>query len=246
MPEVTLHDLLADHETDRQGLRPPGLTASSNTPICFRQTALKLHNIPPSDPVEPVTAATVGTLIHDAVARIWQAADPDALVEVTGAHGTADVVRPNHLGVRDLKAVSGWVFDQWAADGPPDSVWTQLAIYAHDHDAGDDWTLIVDALCRDDGRCATYSRPYSRAAGEEAAGALRDLAWDLTGSSPWDAEPSGAWGAAWVCQRCPWATLCGQGTRPPEPPTDLDDPQPGAAQHVGEAVGPDDRVRDGQ
>lgn len=225
---ITLHTVLAEYERQRQADRDhTRLSASGNDPLCDRQTALRLAGTEPSDPTEPVTAATVGTLIHLGMTEVWTQVDPDAYTEQRGEHGTADVVHHGDLLVRDLKTVNQYVFDQWAeAGGPPEGVWNQLRIYAHDNDAAPGWQLVVDALCRDDGRCATYTRPYHPTEGEDAVADLGTLGEALgdPDQDPWQVEPTGAYGPDWVCERCPFRTPCGRGTRPRDVAPPLDDP----------------------
>lgn len=212
---TSLHDLLAAYETSRQRQRPTGLTASGAQPYCDRQTAYRLQDVPISDEREPVTAATVGTMLHETYARLWAEHDPDALIEISGPHGTADVVRPHRREVRDLKTVAPHAFDRWARNGGPDQrVWQQVAIYAADHGATTGWTLTIDALDRQDGRCATYTTRYDPAQGQQAVKDLQALNDHLTTIPPHQAEPTGLDAAPWVCQRCPWTTTCGDAPTP--------------------------------
>lgn len=209
MTTIQLHDILARFEADRQGERPDGLTASGLHPICPRQTALTLQHVHKTDDEPAVSAATVGTMLHAWYEDYWRTNDPGAIVEVRGAHGQPDVYRPDVPEVRDLKTVNRYKFDAWVAQGPTDDVWDQLAIYGHDVDLPDNADLVIDALCRETGRAATYVAVYAREWGSNAVAELEALSARLSTVTPLDAPIGGREGRGdYFCDRCPWRSLC--------------------------------------
>jgi hypothetical protein len=209
-----LHTLLAEYEGDHQGARPNGLTASGLHPVCHRQTAYDLNGYEPTNETDPVSAATVGTMLHETYEKLWRAHDPDALVEVRGVHGQADVVRlhTDPPEIRDLKTKGKRGFDWWVNNGKPDdTIWDQLAIYAHDNNLPDDAELVIDALCRDTGRTAEYRLLYQVEHGERVVRELEALSASLTDVDPLDVETGkrrGAHGREYFCPRCPWVDAC--------------------------------------
>lgn len=207
---MNLHDALAQFEASRQKQRPPGVTASGLHAPCPRQQVLEVQGVPPTDESPTVTAATVGTMLHAWYEDWWRKHDPGAMVEVRTQHGQADVYRPDREEIRDLKTVNARKFDSWRVhEGPPGEVWDQLAVYAHDNDLPEGGTLVVDALCRETGRAATYTQVYSTAWGQEVVDALEALAATVATADPWDTpvgERSGR--GDWFCDRCPWRSEC--------------------------------------
>lgn len=205
-----LHDILSAFEAARQSERPSGLTASGLHPICPRQTAYQLQDVPKTDDEPTVSAATVGTMLHAWYENYWRTTDPGAMVEVRGAHGQPDVYRPDVPEVRDLKTVNRYKFDAWLAqNGPSDDVWDQLAIYGHDVDLPDDADLVIDALCRETGRAATYVATYAREWGQDVVTRLEATSRTLTTVTPGDAPVGGREGRGdYFCDRCPWRSLC--------------------------------------
>lgn len=210
MTDVKLHDILASFEAARQSERPSGLTASGLHPICSRQTAYDLQGVPKTDDEPAVSAATVGTMLHAWYEDYWRTTDPGAMVEVRGAHGQPDVYRPDVPELRDLKTVNRYKFDAWAAqNGPPEDVWDQLAIYGYDVDLADDADLVIDALCRETGRAATYVASYAREWGSNVVAELERVSANLSTINPGDAPVDGREGRGdYFCDRCPWRTAC--------------------------------------
>jgi len=237
---MNLHELLDRWEAGRAAERPAGLTASGLHPICPRQTALRLQGMEPTDDEPGHGANTVGTALHEVYARLWRAADPEAVVERSGRHGTPDVVRKGQI--RDLKTLNRLKFDLWAAqDGPPDSVWDQLSIYAHDNGLTDQDALVVDAWCRETGRTATYQRIYLVHDGEEAVQRLEALGADLAGGDPWEIGTGDRRGRGdFFCDRCPFRSPClGEQMWPDEPPADAADLAAAAQEYL--AAGQDEK-----
>lgn len=206
--DVTLADLLGDFEAVRGDERPEGLTASGLHPVCERQAAYELQGVEPTDDTPRVTAATVGTMIHEAYTRLWAARDPSAVIERRGPHGQPDVIRAGE--VRDLKTVNGRKFDEWrTTDGPPDEVWDQLAIYGHDAGLPTGARLVIDALCRETGRTATYEAPFTRPWGEEVVAELGMTAARLLTTPIAEVSTGARTGRGdWFCDRCPFRTDC--------------------------------------
>lgn len=212
--ELTLHRLLAEWEEDHQSQRPDGLTASAVSFMCARQESFARTGVTPSDEVDPVSAATVGSMIHFGVGLLWSKV-PGALVELRTDAGTADVVRPAEREVRDLKSVADHRFDRWySAGGPPDSVWQQVAQYGAAHGADSSWTLVVDAFCRVTGRCETYTRPFTEELAEAGRAKLAELAELMDEVDPMDVDPidhDGRYRAGdgdWFCDHCPFRDAC--------------------------------------
>jgi hypothetical protein len=233
---TTLHDLLVGYEADHQRERPTdgGLTASGMNHPCRRQQAYGLQGVEPSDDIEPVTAATVGTMLHAEYARIWQELDSHAIVERRGEHGQPDVIRERIDGlwqVRDFKTKNGRGFQAWVdAGGPDPDVWDQLRIYAYDAGLADDSLLIVDALDRDTGRTATFVESYLVLDGERALDDLHEIEDELL-SNPPELIPTERTGDGdYFCDRCPWGTLClGGRDTPPQVVRDWDETEVTAA-----------------
>lgn len=225
MTDRTLHDLLAGWELDRSQHRDHSkVTPSATATLCMRQAAYRINDVPQSDSPDPVTVATVGSLIHAGVALLW---DEDAHTLATefplAAGGQIDAVRAvtNRREIRDLKTLSRSKFDAWQAnDGPGEEVWQQLAEYASRYRAelGDQpvFALIIDALCRDDGRTATYEREWDEEQGEAATRTLARVE-ALRGLEPLDVPTSRIGRGDWLCDSCPWVTACmGPDDRTPE------------------------------
>lgn len=263
--DVTLHDLLALMEAEKQADRDGTRTSASDTSTyCRRALAYRLQATSPSDDPEPVTVATVGTLLHAGIAAEW-AKEQGTMVEFRTQIGTADVIRPHRREVRDLKSVSRSKFDSWdALGGPPDGVWDQDGLYALEYllDTFDQalaaadaqpcegcdapaeepclshctgralawdehcqgWTLVVDAICREDGRCGTWTRPFDPDDAEESGNRLgAQAAWLLSLESPDLAPVDRSGHGDWVCDGCPWRTRClGEDDRPAVLPDGLD------------------------
>lgn len=224
MPRPTAH-VLAAHFAERQAGRDRSALGPSDTSrVCDRRTAFALQDTPTTDSPYTLTAAEVGTMLHSAWGSIMaEAHTPGLLIEepvtVPGLRpGSADMIDPGDFTVTDLKTVGARRFDSWYdGGGPPESVWQQVALYAYGwllanpDDA--DWTLIVEALCRETGRVRQYSRPYDE---EYAAAALQSLvdAQERLRSTPWDEV--GARAGVW-CSSCPWRTPCLGPDEKPEP-----------------------------
>lgn len=222
-----IRDVLTEYEQQRQADRPAGLTASGLHPICPRQEGYRLQGVPPVDPQPPgPSAATVGTMLHQWYEAYWRDRDPAARVEQRTEHGQADVVRLDPPEVRDLKTLNRLSFDRWANEGGPDAkVWDQLAVYAHDHGLGEGAELVIDALCRETGRAATYRLQYEPAHGEAQVVALGAVEAMLTQTPPLELGTADRTGRGdWFCDRCPWASLCLNDQDDPalEPITDTD------------------------
>lgn len=248
MSITTLHSLLEAWEAEKAADRDDTQTSPSSLGnLCERQLAYRLNLTTPTDHPDPVTVATVGSLIHIGIARLWDD-DPDTLgTEVhTPGSGSTDalqelgtaswefdpedrsVARVPHrhrtpLVVRDTKTVAATKFDRWERnDGPTEDVWDQVMDYGARLGADPTWTMVVDALCREDGRTATYARPYDPAQADAARARLEALQERLTGIDP-DHAPTGEREGRgdWFCDSCPWVTRC---TGPDDRPnvTDLD------------------------
>lgn len=221
VPAKSLHDLLADWEADHQGQRDgTRVTPSDAGALCRRQVAFRLNAVPQTDQPDPVTVATVGSLLHIGIARIWEEYDQRHVMgtEVElGEGGTMDTLRAvtSAREFRDTKTVSRSKFDAWEdADGPGEGVWQQLAAYGGRYlrGAGLDpdevhATMAVDALCRETGRCATYTREWTKEAADAAEGTLRSVA-ALRGTDPLDVPASRTGHGDWLCDACPWLTAC--------------------------------------
>lgn len=224
MDDITLHDLLARWEAERSADRDPTQVSPSDLgALCKRQVAFRINGRSATDEVDPVTVATVGSLLHAGTALLWDK-EPWTVTEYAFAQGGhADVLRGNGLGlgeVRDLKTISRSKFDAWAInDGPPAGVWLQLAAYAaraiRDMAVAFPVDLLVDALCRESGRTATYRRAYSAEWGEQAEAALTALDQDLRDIDPLDVPTSRTGRGDWLCDSCPFLTACvGEDQRP--------------------------------
>lgn len=227
---TTLHDLLAAWEAEKAADRDDThVSPSSLGNYCRRQLAYRLTLTPASDDPDTVTVATVGSLVHAGLARLWDD-DPDTLgTEVrTPGSGSTDVVQTigedpawefdpedrvitgsGPLIVRDTKTVARTKFDRWERnDGPTEDVWAQVMDYGRRLGADDTWTVVVDALCRETGRCATYARPFDPVQAEEAAIALEALQ-ERYGQGDPDLAPADRDGHGdWFCDSCPWLTRC--------------------------------------
>lgn len=227
-PLTTLHDLLEVWEAEAHADRDDTLvTPSAANTFCRRQLAYRLTLTPTTDTPDTVTVATVGSLLDWAIGRLWED-DPDTIgvqVPVPGG-GTADVVQgepadddgpPEDLTVRDTKSVSRAKFDRWARnDGPPEEVWDQVMTYAGRLGATHErTTVVIDALCRESGRTATYTRPFDWVQWQAAEEGLANLADKYSTGDP-DTAPADREGHGdWVCDSCPWATRClGEDDRP--------------------------------
>lgn len=221
MTAASLHDVLARWETDRQSQRDgTKVTPSDAGSLCRRQTAFRVNDVPRSDDPDPVTVATVGSLLHTAIALLWENHPDNQTLATEYAlpqGGTLDTLRgtTNRREVRDTKTVSRSKFDAWAAaDGPGEGVWQQVAEYAGrywESALGGDTTytihMAVDALCRETGRCATYWREWTP---DLYAAAQRTLASveALRGTDPMDVPASRDGRGDWLCNTCPWLTAC--------------------------------------
>ena len=232
MKITTLHDLLAAWEAEKHADRDDTtVSPSSLGNLCRRNLAYRLTLTPPSDEPDTVTVATVGSLVHAGLARLWDD-DPDTLgTEVrTPGSGSTDVVQTigpdtawefdpeertianpggEPLIVRDTKTVAATKFDRWARnDGPTEDVWDQVMDYGRRLGADENWIMVVDALCRETGRCATYARPYNPTQAEQAAIALEALQHRYGQGDP-DLAPADRDGHGdWFCDTCPWLTRC--------------------------------------
>jgi len=216
MTDVTLHELLADWEATRDGHRDhTQVTPSAAGTLCLRQTAYSLNLVPRSDSPDPVTVATVGSLIHLGVATLWDA-EPRTLAteHPLEVGGQIDCLRAaaGKREVRDLKTVSRSKFDGWVANaGPPEAVWQQLAEYGSRYRAESGTpspiVLIVDAICRETGRCATFERDWTPEAAEAAKRTL-DRVEALRGVEPLDVPTSRTGRGDWLCDSCPWLSDC--------------------------------------
>lgn len=211
---TTLHDLLSCYEAEKNSNRDPRTVSPSDLgTLCRRQLAYRLTGAMPTDDAPAVTVATVGSLIHLGVAALWdEDPDTDATEVATPGGGTADVVQGQR--VRDTKSVSRAKFDRWTQLDPPDTVWDQALVYAGRLGAADGWTVTIDAICRETGRCATWDQPYQHERYLMAEKRLADLL-RLAEKDP-DTVPAerDGWGD-WYCDTCPWATRClGDDDRP--------------------------------
>lgn len=228
---TSLADLLNRYESDRKDDRQAAALGPSATSVaCRRQTAFGLQDVTPTDRPPTVTAATVGTMLHEVVAARWLAwADErgyapgeftvEERVTVPGMprDGTTDVVDRRLKLVRDLKTVNRFRFDAWLnAGGPPDSVWQQVGIYALGVGADPSWALVVDALCRETGRTYTYVADFDRDAATAAVERIATLDATLRSVPVMDVPADGKGRDTFPCDRCPWATLC-LGPDGPEP-----------------------------
>ena len=218
---LTLYDVLQQYERDNQERRPAGnidgrvrLTASALHGICPRQTAFQALGEEPTHPerLHVPAANTVGTMLHEVYASFWKR-QPRTIVETPTAYGTPDVVLLDDGGevtqVRDLKTVGtrkmrGWI----RADGPPDHVWDQLAIYGYASGATEDSTLVIDALARETGEAATFTTPYDPAWGARVAEALEAKAQDMTARPGLQQPTNGRTGDDAFCRRCPFQGYC--------------------------------------
>jgi hypothetical protein len=126
--------------------------------------------------------------------------------EVTGEHGTADVVQQDGT-VRDLKTVSRGKFDYWASVGPPEEVWKQVHTYAKDQGATEGAVLVIDVLCRETGRTASYTAEFDPAIADAAVGELEETTEVIAkGIPPIPPERSG-YGDPF-CDHCPFLSTC--------------------------------------
>lgn len=234
--DTTLLDLLECWEAEKSAERDPTrLSPSDADPLCGRALAYRINATTPTDDVDTVHVGTVGSLIDVGVMAQWRAESDENVVQgcrpdpmavggearVYRGPGTPDVIRPAHREVRDLKSLSRAKFDRWEAlDGPPDNVWVQPEQYAaawidqEDTDPAG-WTLLIDAICRETGRCATYHRPYDPEHTGELGATLQAVRDSLEGRDP-DTVPADRPGRGdWVCDGCPWQTRClGNDDRP--------------------------------
>lgn len=214
---MTLHDLLETMEDSnrerRRDRHDTNLTASSVSAPCARRVAYSRCGAEPTDPREtPVGASTVGTLIHAAVAELWKEVSPDARVEQPTPVGTPDLVVPGEI-VRDLKTLNSNRFDEWdAMGGPPDSTWWQLAVYADHLGHPDGSLLVIDALDRSNGRCATYEAVFDAELRRRAVEAFADMDHatrpDTVAENGWPARPRGIDASKFPCTWCEFFTLC--------------------------------------
>lgn len=227
-PVTTLHDLLSAWEAEKQAERDDTkVSPSATNTLCRRQLAYRLTLTPQTDEPDPVGMHTIGSLLDTAIGLLWDD-DPDTIgtqVRCQGG-GTADVVQgeladddgpPEDLIVRDTKSVGRAKFDRWARnDGPPDEVWDQPMTYAGRLGATNEHTLVViDAICRESGRTATYVRLFNWVQWQDAEAGLANLAQKYSTAEP-DLAPADREGHGdWVCDSCPWRTRClGDDERP--------------------------------
>jgi len=203
---ITLTELLtayeAERSADRGGRGHEGLTASA-LGGCIRRVAYERSDEQITNERPTTSVATVGSLLHDAVAPLYQ--KHGYVTEVTGANGTSDAIKDNE--VRDLKSVTRSRFDAWDRVGPPESVWKQAHVYGHDQGATEGWVMVIDALCRETGRTATYTMGYDP---DLAAEALAELAQgDQTIAKGLPVIPDNRYGHGDpVCDNCPFLDAC--------------------------------------
>jgi hypothetical protein len=167
---------------------------------------MEYHEKPITDTQPTTTVATVGSMIHMGVAMLWVKHGYD--VEVSGDHGTLDAIHRERREIRDLKSVTRGRFDYWMGqNGPPDSVWKQGHVYGHDQGADETWTIIIDVLCRESGRTATFLTPYDP---DVAAAAMEELAARTAAVKAGVPDiPDDRYGKGDpVCESCPFMSAC--------------------------------------
>lgn len=206
---LTLTELLTAYEIDkgldREDRKHQGLTASSFG-SCNRRTAFALHDYPVTNTQPLTSVATVGSLLHMGVAVLWLKQGYE--VEVTGEHGTLDAINRALREVRDLKSVTRSRFDYWAVkEGPPDNVWKQAHVYGVDHGADEGWTILIDVLCRETGRTATYQMAFDPDLADEAMAELASGSETVINGVPPIPDDRYGHGDP-VCDNCPFLDGC--------------------------------------
>lgn len=147
---------------------------------CYRQAAYEYLDVPMSEPPESkarkTDAADLGTLLHlgwSAMIRSRYSPEeraPDVPLHAEGMPrgGEADDVDFVNRVVGDVKSTKDNVWQMWMRQGPYESHWEQLEVYALAlrQQYGGDWTKRVIAINRETGQIENFERPADPEVGQ--------------------------------------------------------------------------------
>lgn len=191
-PEESAYRAYMDERQAAHGARfALGPSAASK---CYRQAAFEYLDIEPSEPPESkarnTNAADLGTLLHLGWSAMIRSrfsperrqADVPLHAEGMPRGGEADDVDYRERIVRDVKSTKDRVFDMWLREGPYESHWEQLEVYALAlrQQYGGDWTLCVVAINRETGQVEEFMRPADPEVGRAIVARIADMHLTLT------------------------------------------------------------------
>jgi hypothetical protein len=161
-------------------------------------------------------AASLGTLIHDSVARArawrypWLMIEFPVVVPGLDRRGRIDQYDPVLAKITDWKTAGDYAWDNLGEDGPPSGHWSQSLIYGKALIAAGYpvETVELEYLMRDDGRTETFRIPYDAEAADAALNRLLAINFALDMGQDLPRDRSGPSSDTLCARYCQFRSHC--------------------------------------